>query len=164
MSSADSALLAAASIFAKNAAPLFRKNQTDEQSLTVVRIMIPVIGIIAIFVALEFQKVFDLMVDSNILGLAAIIVPFILGVWWTKANRTGALSGMAAGIAGWLITMAVAPELPADFMGLGACLVVMLIVTPLTQQIDPPKTLCDSDGNPIDTSDRLGTLPLFRKS
>ena len=103
------------------------------------------------------------MVDSNILGLAAIIVPFILGVWWTKANRTGALSGMAAGIAGWLITLQVAPNLPADFIGLAACLIVMLVVTPLTQK-SPPRTLCDSDGNPIDTTDRLGTLPLFKRS
>ena len=164
MSSADSALLAAASIFAKNAAPFFRKNQTDDQSLTVVRIMIPVIGTIAVFIALRFQKVFDLMVDSNILGLAAIIVPFILGVWWTKANRTGALSAMAAGIIAWLVTLNVAPGLPADFIGLTACLVTMLIVTPLTQKFDPPTPLADSDGQPIDTNDRLGTLPLFRKS
>jgi Na+/proline symporter len=115
-------------------------------------------------VALKFQKVFDLMVDSNILGLAAIIVPFVLGVWWTKANRTGALSAMAAGITGWLVTLNVAPNLPADFMGLTACLITMLIVTPLTQKFDPPKALCDSDGNPIDTTDRLGTLPFFKKT
>jgi hypothetical protein len=49
-------------------------------------------------------------------------------------------------------------------MGLAACLVTMLIVTPLTQKFDPPHELVDSDGNAIDTSDRLGTLPLFRKS
>lgn len=164
MSSADSALLAAASLVAKNAAPFFRKNQTDQQSLTLVRIMIPVIGAIAVMVALKFQKVFDLMVDSNILGLAAIIVPFVLGVWWTKANRTGALSAMAAGITGWLVTLNVAPNLPADFMGLTACLATMLIVTPLTQKFDPPKALCDSDGIPIDTTDRLGTLPFFKKT
>ena len=116
------------------------------------------------FIALEFQKVFDLMVDSNILGLFAIIVPFILGVWWTKANRAGAYSAMVAGIAGWLVTLAVAPDLPADLIGFLACLVTMLVVTPLTQKIDPPNALCDSDGNPIDTTDRFGTLPLFKKS
>jgi len=51
--------------------------------------------------------------------------------------------------------------LPADFMGLAACLVTMLVVTPLTQKLDPPRPLVDSDGMPIDTSNRLGTLPLF---
>ncbi len=164
MSSADSALLAVGSIIAKNAFPLFRKNPSDKQSLLVARVTIPVVGIVAVVVALQFQKVFDLMVDSNILGLAAIIVPFIMGVWWSKANRTGALSAMGAGIIGWLTTLAVAPALPADFIGLAASLLTMLIVTPLTQEFDPPNALCDSDGNAIDTSDRLGTLPLFGKS
>ncbi len=164
MSSADSALLAVASIIAKNALPFVKKNPSDNQSLAVARFTIPVVGTIAVVIALQFQKVFDLMVDSNILGLAVIIVPFILGVWWSKANRTGALAGMAAGLAGWLITLAVAPALPADFIGLAASLLTMLIVTPLTQKFDPPHELCDSDGAPIDTSDRLGTLPLFKRS
>jgi len=88
-------------------------------------------------------------------------VPFVLGVWWKKANRTGALSAMAAGISVWLFTLLTAPELPADFMGLGACLVTMLVVTPLTQKFDPPRPLVDSDGNEIEATNRLGTLPLL---
>jgi hypothetical protein len=71
---------------------------------------------------------------------------------------------MAAGLTTWLTTLALAPTLPADFMGFAACLLTMLVVTPLTQTFDPPHELCDGDGNAIDMSDRLGTLPLFRKS
>ena len=104
------------------------------------------------------------MVDSNILGLAIILVPFVFGIWWRKANRTGALATMLVGTIVWLSTLAVAPELPADFIGFVAGLITMLVVTPLTQTFDPPRQLVDGDGNPIDTSDRLGTLPLFRKS
>ena len=48
-------------------------------------------------------------------------------------------------------------------MGLAACLVTMLVVTPLTQKIDPPRELRDSDGNPVTLGNRLGTLPLFGK-
>ena len=110
---------------------------------------------------MKIQVVFDLMVDANILGLAAIIVPFIMGVWWKKANRTGALSAMAAGILAWLSTLFVARELPADFIGLAASLLTMLVVTPLTQKLDPPRELHDSDGKPVEMKDRLGTLPVF---
>jgi hypothetical protein len=46
-------------------------------------------------------------------------------------------------------------------MGLGACLVTMLVVTPLTQKFDPPRPLVDSDGNEIEATNRLGTLPLL---
>ena len=150
MSSADSALLAASSILAKNVLPAFKHDPSPRLSLLVARLGIPLVGGLAILIALRIQVVFDLMVDANILGLAAIIVPFILGAYWRKANRTGALAGMGAGLVTWLGTMQLWPELPADFMGLGASLIVMLIVVPLTQQFDPPKPLLDSDGNPVE--------------
>ena len=164
MSSADSALLASASVLAKNVLPLVKSDPSPKLSLLVARCAIPVCGVFALFVALEMQVVFDLMINANILGLAAIIVPFIMGLWWKKANRTGALSSMAAGISAWLITLYVAPELPADFIGLAASFITMLLVTPLTQKFDPPRELQDVDGNPVEISNRLGTLPLFGRS
>jgi len=158
MSSADSALLAASSIVAKNALPYVKRDPSPRLTLLITRLAIPLFGGIALLIALRIQVVFDLMVDANILGLAVIIVPFILGVWWTKANRAGALSGMAAGLITWLTTMSLWPNLPSDFMGLAACLVVMLVVTPLTQNIDPPRELHDDEGNPVDMGNRLGTF------
>ena len=163
MSSADSALLANASVLARNVLPLVVRNPSDRLTLIVAKWAIPVSGLVAIVVAMKIQVVFDLMVNANILGLAAMIVPFILGVWWRKANRTGALSAMAAGIIAWLTTLYLAPELPADFIGLGACLVTMLVVTPLTQRFDPPRELRDGEGNPVVSGDRLGVLPLFER-
>ncbi len=158
MSSADSALLACASLLAKNVLPLIRPGASDRLGLLVARLAIPACGTISILVALEFQYVFDLMLDANILGLAAIIVPFILGVWWKRANRAGALSAMGVGVSTWLLTMFLAPGLPADFMGLGASFVTMLVVTLLTQKIDPPRPLTDPDGNEVALTNRLGVL------
>ena len=155
MSSADSALLAAASVISKNALPYVRRDPSPRLTLLVTRLAIPFFGGLAILIALRIQVVFDLMVDANILGLAVIIVPFILGVWWAKANRAGAISGMAAGLVAWLTTMNLWPDLPADFLGLAACLVVMVVVTLLTQTIDPPRPLLDDEGNPVDTENRL---------
>lgn len=164
MSSADSALLACASVLANNVLPLVKRNPSPKASLLVARLAIPVCGIISIIVALEIQVVFDLMLDANILGMATIIVPFILGVWWKKANRTGALAAMGVGLTTWLSTLFLAPELPADFIGLAASLFTMLIVTPLTQKFDPPRELRDGDGNPVTMTDRLGVLPLFKRA
>ena len=163
MSTGDSVLLASASVIAKNILPYIRRNPSDRLTMQVARWSIPACGLIAILIAMKIQVVFNLMVDANILGLAAIIVPFVLGVWWTKANRTGALSSMAIGISAWLATLWLRPDWPADFMGLAACLVTMLVVTPLTQSIDPPRELRDSDGNPVELKDRLGTLSPFGK-
>ena len=163
MSTGDSVLLASASVIAKNILPYIRRNPSDRLLMLVARWSIPVCGLVAILIAMKIQVVFNLMVDANILGLAAIIVPLVLGVWWTKANRTGALSSMAVGISAWLVTLWLRPEWPADFMGLAACLVTMLVVTPLTQKIDPPRELRDGDGNPVAFKDRLGTLSPFGK-
>ena len=150
MSSADSALLAASSVLAKNVLPAIKRNPSQKLTLWVARLCIPLVGGIAILIALRIQVVFDLMVDANILGLAAIIVPFILGAYWRKANRTGANAGIVAGLLTWLVTMQLWPNLPSDFMGLAASLIVMLIVVPLTRKSDPPKPLLDSDGNLVE--------------
>ncbi|MDX1481434.1 MAG: sodium:solute symporter family protein [Woeseiaceae bacterium] len=163
MSSGDSALLACSSLLARNVLPMVVRDPTPKLSLVVARLAIPACGTIAMLVAWNFQIVFDLMVDSNILGLAAIIVPFIAGVWWKRANRTGALSAMAAGLTTWLVTLFLWPALPADFMGLAASLIVMLVVTPLTQRSDPPRPLTDVDGNPLEATHRLGLLSPFAR-
>jgi Na+/proline symporter len=158
MSSCDSALLASASIASTNLLPLVKPNPSDELQLQVVRWAILVFGIIAVTFALNAQVVFDTLLDGNLLMLAAVIVPFILGVWWQKANRTGALAAMSMGVVSWLTTSLLYPELPGDLIGLGVSFVTMIIVTPLTQTFDPPRALVDIDGNPIELSNRLGTL------
>jgi len=158
MSSCDSSLLASASIVSTNLLPLVKRAPSDKLRLQVVRWGIPGCGVIAIAGALNAQVVFNTMLDANLFMLAAVIVPFILGVWWKKANRAGALAAMSMGIVSWLTTSLLYPELPGDLIGLGVSFVTMIIVTPLTQKIDPPRGLVDSDGNPVELTNRLGTL------
>jgi len=158
MSTCDSSLLAVASLASKNILPLVRANPGDKLSLAVARYTIPVAGGVAIFVALKAQVIYDLIVDANILALTATTVPFVLAVWWKKANRTGALSAMAAGFGTWLVSRTVAPELPGDLIGLGVCLLTIVVVSLLTQKSDPPRPALDCDGNPVELDNRLGTL------
>ena len=156
MSSADSALLGAASLLSRNLLPLVWRGASDRALLLVARLAIPFFGLLAIVIALHAQIVYHVVIDANILLLAAVIVPVILGVWWPRANRAGAVSAMACGIAAWLLTRLVAPELPGDLIGLIASLVTMLVVTPLTQSIDPPRPLRDGDGHPVAFDRRFG--------
>jgi hypothetical protein len=55
------------------------------------------------------------------------------------------------------------PEIPASFVGFFASLAVAITVSLLTQQSDKPKPLTMADGQPLELTDRLGTLPLFRR-
>lgn len=158
MSSADSTLLASATIVSTNLLPRVIENPSDRLQLTVARVSIAVFGAGAVATALNAQVVFDNILDSNLLMLAAIIVPFVLGVWWKRANRSGALAAMIVGIVVWLVSPFLFDGLPADLLGLGASLAAMLIVTPLTQKSDPPRQVVDHDGNPVELKNRLGIL------
>ena len=161
MSSTDSALLAASSVFSNNILPLFRPQASDRLRLLATRIAIPIFGSIAIYVALKVQVVYNLILDANSVMLVCVTVPFIAGVWWQRANRSGALACMAAGFFTWLLAILFVPNLPGDLLGLLAGLLTFLIVTLLTQKADPPRRLLDFDGEEVEMKDRLGTLPLF---
>ncbi len=158
MSSCDSSLLACGSLISRNIFPLTVRRTTDKQTLLVARIAIPICGITAVLVALKAQVVFDVMIDANVVGLTTVVMPFFLAVWWKKANRTGALAAMAAGFFAWLIVRSVAPEYPGDLIGLGVSLLTMLVVSSLTQKFDPPRQVVDIDGNPVELTNRLGTM------
>jgi hypothetical protein len=56
------------------------------------------------------------------------------------------------------------PEFPASFAGFWMSLTVAVVVSLLTLKKDPPKKLTNADGEAMDLSDRLGTLPLFRRA
>lgn len=162
MSTCDSALLAAASIFSTNLLPLFKPRPTDKLRLLATRVAIPVFGSIAIYVALKVQVIFNLILDANSVILVSVVIPFIAGVYWKSANRTGTLAAMAVGFLTWLLAVIFMPNLAGDMLGLIACLVTILVVTPLTQRFDPPQLLLDEDGEVVEMKDFLGTLPLFR--
>lgn len=163
MSSADSALLAAASVFSVNILPLFKRNFSDRYRLNATRIAIPIFGSIAVYVALRVQAVYNLILDANSVILVCVTVPFIVGIWWPMANRTGALASMAVGFIVWFVSIVYAPDLPGDLLGLLAGLFTILIVAPLTRKMDPPRALLNSDGEEVEFKDRLGVLPLFRR-
>ncbi|MDH5737243.1 MAG: hypothetical protein OEZ23_02985, partial [Gammaproteobacteria bacterium] len=161
MSSADSSLLAAASIVGVNLAPYFKRDMSEKQKLRVTQVAIFACGIFAVYVALKVQVVLELIFDANSIMLVAIIMPFIAGVWWKKTNRYGAYSAMVAGcvtflVAGWLY-----PSLEGDVIGFAASLITLLVVSALTQKQDPPRQLLDSTGQPISLENRFGTLPIF---
>jgi Na+/proline symporter len=158
MSSCDSAILAAATVFGTNVLPLIKRNPSERLQLMVIRLAIPVGGFFAVSFALNAGSVFDTVLNANVLMLASVIAPFILGMWWKKANRAGALAGMSAGVVTWGAVSTFAEPLPADLLGFVSCVLVMLLVTPLTQKIDPPRGLVDHEGNKVKFENRLGIM------
>jgi len=126
--------------------------------LKVARFAIPVIGSLATYIAFNAERVVQVIIDSAAPALVSVIVPFIFCFWWKKANRSGALAGMLGGFITWLIASTQGTEIPPDLISFGVSAVLMIVVTLLTQKIDPPRPLTDIDSNTIELTDRVGSL------
>jgi SSS family transporter len=158
MSSADSALLSASSVLSNNILPVLAPGAARTHKLAWARWSIPVMGVIAVALAWKVQSIYGLILAANEMVLAAVVAPFMLGIWWKASNRTGAVAAMSVAVVVWLSSKWLWPDLPGDLLGMGACVLTMLVVTPLTQKSDPPRPLLTSEGDAIEFGNRLGVL------
>ena len=158
MSTSDSILLGVSSIISTNLLPLVKNNPSEKLRLQVARFAIPVCGLLATYIAFNADRVVQVLIDAAAVLLAAIIVPFIFCFWWKKANRLGALAGMCGGLIGWLGAATAGIDFPPDLFGFLVSLFAMVLVTLLSQKIDPPRSLTDIDGQTIELDNRFGTL------
>jgi len=155
MSTSDSILLSSASIISTNLLPLVKKDADDTTRLAVTRYSIPFVALAASYVAFGAERVVEVLIVSAAPLLAMTIVPFVLCFWWQKANRAGALGGIFGGLAGWGIASMFDMVTPPDLIGFAVSLITMVIVTLLTQQVDPPRPITDDRGNIVELKNRV---------
>jgi solute:Na+ symporter, SSS family len=178
MSTSDSSILAGASVFTENIMPYLGKKMDEITQLRWTRIMVAVIGVISLFLALYAETIYKLSVFAWTVILVGIFAPFALGMYWKKANQTGALAGFAGGFTTWIIALIILlpsalavnegdmdiAQWDAAYMGSVPAFIVSLVlvvaVSYATQKRDVPKELTDVDGNPLAFKKRLGWLPL----
>ena len=99
ISSSDSYLLIAASAFAKNIFQgVCKKEATDKQVMTVSRITLLVIALIAIVIALDEKSVIFKIVSFAWAGFGATFGPIMLfSLFWKRTTKAGAIAGMISG-------------------------------------------------------------------
>jgi Na+/proline symporter len=158
MSSADSALLAPATVFTENMLKRWMPSITSEQELRATRWALLVAVCISLAFALWFQNVYRLMVDSMAVGLAALIAPFTAGIYWKRANAPAAVASIVAGLTGWAVALAVQSTYPAASMGAVVSLATLVIVVRATGKSTPAEPLRDLEGRELRYADRLGVL------
>ena len=122
-----------------------------------------IIPLLALITAFNASSVISAIATAISFGFATTMAPFILCIWWKPLNRTGGYSGIAAGFTSFVFFTLMYPNVAASFVGFWVSLVGAVAVSLLTQKKDPPKVLTKGDGTPMDLSNRLGTLPLFRR-
>lgn len=164
MSSADSALLAPASVIGWDLVRFFKPDTDERQILRICRLSVPVLGMFSLYLALAHNTVYSLMVDSWSILLATLFVPLTAGIWWPRANLAGALSAMLAGLVSWLIFMKVFPSMPADLLAVPVGILALIIVSLATTEQNAPRPLRDTIGNHLNFRNRLGILGIGSSS
>ena len=140
ISSSDSYLLIAASAFAKNIYQgLCKKDASDKQVMTMSRVTLLVIALIAMVIALDEDSVIFNIVSFAWAGFGATFGPIMLfSLFWKRTSRAGAVAGMIGGAAMvfiWKLAIsklggvfAIYELLPA-FIFSCICIVVVSLVT-----------------------------------
>ncbi len=141
ISSSDSYLLIAASAFSKNIYQgLMKKDASDKQVMTMSRLTLLVISLIAIVIALDENSVIFTIVSFAWAGFGATFGPLmVFSLFWKRMTRAGAIAGMVGG-AGmvflWKLGIsklgglfAIYELLPA-FIFSAVCIVVVSLLTP----------------------------------
>ena len=154
MSTADGLLLAMANALSHD---LYYKiidpKAEVKRRLLTARILLLVIGAGGAAVAsLKLTGILGAVAWAFCFAMSGLFVPLVLGVWWKRANRPGALAGMVIGLAsGWWYLLAVRnPEawyglakpwfglddLRFGIVGTSASAIAMIVVTLLTKEPD----------------------------
>ena len=99
MSSADSDLLAAGSIFANDIyAEVIRPDTSEERILIVTRITMVAIAGLALIVALtNHENIITILMFSFTLRAGGAFFPYVIGHYWKKAGAAGAIASLLFG-------------------------------------------------------------------
>lgn len=174
MSTSDSSMLAGATMFTQNIVKTVKPDISDKTQLLLTRISLLVSGILSLVIALTASTIYKLAVLANTCILVGMVAPYLIGMYWKKANHAGALASFFTGITSWIIlsvyyygqTFEACVEdvecatwdaiyiasTPAFIISI----VVFIAVSLLTQKLNPPKTLTDINGKPVDMKYPLG--------
>jgi len=177
MSTSDSSMLAGSTMFTENIVKVFKPNISDKTQLLLTRLGLLVSGALSLLIAMYASTIYKLAVLANTSILVGMAAPYLIGMYWKKANHTGALASFFGGVVSWLIltflfySQYVLPVIyegevmddavwdsiyiastPAFFISV----VLLIVVSLLTQKSNPPKILTDINGKPVDMTNVIG--------
>ncbi|MEP7029309.1 MAG: sodium:solute symporter family protein [Pseudolabrys sp.] len=149
MSTADGLLLAIANALSHDLYYKMIDPKADSRlRLIVARVFLVIIGVAAAFIAsLHITGILGAVAWAFCFACSGLFVPLILGIWWKRANREGAIAGMVLGFGSGslylylLQTGHITPWMGIDglrfgMIGMPVSLVSMVLVTLMTPAPD----------------------------
>jgi len=149
MSTADGLLLAIANALSHD---LYYKmidpTADTKHRLIVARVLLIIIGALAAIVAsFKLTSILGAVAWAFDFAMSGLFFPMVLGIWWKRANRAGAIAGMALGLASGTLYLYMVrwggmdPWMGIDHLRFGiigatVSLVSMVVVTLMTPEPD----------------------------
>jgi solute:Na+ symporter, SSS family len=130
MSTTSAAILAPASILSENLIkPIYGNRISSKHHLLLLRLSVIAVAILATLLAGISTNIYVLVGESSALSLVSLFIPMIAGLYWKKANSTGALASMVCGLGTWILFENLKYEIPSLIPGLLASTFAMIAFT-----------------------------------
>lgn len=126
LSTCSGAVLAPATVIGENLLrPLYGHKISDKMLLKIMRYS--VVGVTAVAVGISFYKtsIYELVGEASALSLVALFVPLAAGLYWKRANATGAILSMILGTTVWILFEFIETEISGMMWGLLASILGM---------------------------------------
>ncbi len=151
MSTADGLILAIANALSHDVYYKIIDPKADvRKRLLVARALLIVIGAAGAYIAsMRITSILGAVAWAFDFAMSGLFFPLILGVWWKRATREGAIAGMIAGLgSGTAYLIYVYPKFMGNpawlgidhlrfgIIGASVCLVVMVVVSLMTKEPD----------------------------
>lgn len=150
LSSADSVLLAGTTLFVNDIYKTFiNKDADDKKMLWVSRIATLIICVGGVVVANLMQNLIQIVYVAGLFYSAAVFFPIIIGVYWKRANATGAFFAIIASFFVGVLSEYVFPAsvksflvLPSNMLAAFFGVVTLIVVSLVTPRPPMEKLLC----------------------
>jgi SSS family solute:Na+ symporter len=98
MSSADSDLLGAGSIFGNDIYKQYiKKDASDTEVMRITQITMIIVGAFSLIVAMQATSIIDLLMFSFTLRAAGAFFPYVIGHYWKKSSTSGTIASLIVG-------------------------------------------------------------------
>lgn len=136
MSTTSSAILAPAAIFSENLVrPLMKQKLSDKQMLLLTRGSVLLFSSVATIMACLRSNIYELVGESSVLSLVSLFAALLFGLYWKKANGTGAILSMVSGFLTWVLFVfvyksSIPPLVPSTIVSIIAMILGSLLPRP----------------------------------
>lgn len=141
MSTAATCSLSAATNFGEDVIkPLFEETYSKQDPLKMTRILIGIVGIVALAFSIVYPQIIGLLLMGYSLGAGGLLVPVFAAMFWKRANTPGCIAAMLGGGISYLVLSNIVTW-PPLFASIPISLVLLVVVSLMTPA--PPKNMYD---------------------